>query len=148
RKRRPMRIGLTYDLRDDYLAEGYHPHEVAEFDRADTIDALEAAIRAAGHETDRIGSAYRLIERLARADEPRWDLVFNIAEGLRGYGRESLVPSLLDAYDIPYTFSDPLVCAATLHKAVAKHIMRDCGVPTPDFAVVERPQDIASINLP
>ena len=88
-----MRIGITYDLRDDYLAEGYSETETAEFDRADTIDALATALRELGYEVDRIGRAKRLVERLARGD--RWDLVFNISEGLRGLCRESQVPSLL-----------------------------------------------------
>ena len=32
-----MNIGITYDLRDDYLKEGYSYEETAEFDRIDTI---------------------------------------------------------------------------------------------------------------
>ena len=47
-------------------------------------------------------------------------MVFNIAEGLNGFGREALAPALLDDYGIPYTFSDPLVLTLTLHKAMAK----------------------------
>jgi D-alanine-D-alanine ligase len=54
------------------------------------------------------------MQRLLEGD--RWDLVFNIAEGLRGYAREAQIPCLLDAYEIPYTFSDPLILALTLHK--------------------------------
>src|SRR5688572_5581941 len=112
-----MKVGLTYDLRDDWRAEGYSEHEVAEFDRADTIEALERALRGMGHQPERIGHAKRLMPRLLAGE--RWELVLNIAEGLRGFGRESLVPALLDAWDIPYVFSDPLVCALTLHKAQA-----------------------------
>ena len=107
-----MRIGLTYDLRADYLAAGYGEEETAEFDRPDTIEAVADALRTLGHEPDRIGNAWRLVERLARGD--RWDLVFNIAEGLFGIGREAQVPALLDLYQIPYTFSDPLVMALSL----------------------------------
>src|SRR5678815_5320587 len=77
-----MFIGLTYDLRQDYLDAGYGEGETAEFDRPDTIEAIENALRALGHETDRIGRVTALVERLARGD--RWDLVFNIAEGLHG----------------------------------------------------------------
>ncbi len=141
-----MRIGLTYDLRDDYLAEGWPLDQAAEFDRADTVDAVESALRATGAQTDRIGHARALMGRLLRGD--RWDLVFNFAEGTRGYGRESLVPALLDAFGIPYTFSDPLVCAVTLHKATAKRLLRDQGVPTPDFALVEGAEDGARVDLP
>lgn len=140
-----MLIGLTYDLRQDYLDAGYGEEETAEFDRPDTIDAIEGALRELGHETDRIGSVSALVERLAPPRGDRWDLVFNIAEGLHGIGREAQVPALLDAYGIPYTFSDPLVCALCLHKPMTKRIVRDLGVPTPDFAVVHQEKDIDSV---
>lgn len=138
-----MLIGLTYDLRRDYLAEGYSEEETAEFDRPDTIDAIEGALRELGHETDRIGHARSLVQRLAKGD--RWDLVFNIAEGLRGFGREAQVPALLDVYGIPYTFSDPLVLALSLHKGMALHVVRDLGLPTAEFAVVADEGDLAAI---
>ncbi|MCA9263402.1 MAG: hypothetical protein KDA60_06115 [Planctomycetales bacterium] len=130
-----MHIALTYDLRDDYLAAGYGELETAEFDRPDTIDALDDALKSLGHETVRIGHLRNLVSALARGD--RWDLVFNICEGLRGAGREGQVPAVLDAYDIPYTFADPAVMAVCLHKALAKMVVRDAGLPTPRFAVVE-----------
>jgi D-alanine-D-alanine ligase len=141
-----MKIGMTYDLRDDYLQRGYTPEETAEFDRVDTIDALDEAIRACGHETERIGNAGQLVQRLARGET--WDLVFNIAEGLHGVGREALVPALLDAYRIPYTFSDPLVLALTLHKGMTKAVLRGAGIPTADFAVVGSPGDVEAVSLP
>ena len=140
-----MRIGLTYDLRQDYLAEGYSEEETAEFDRPDTIDALEGALRELGHETDRIGHARALVARLAAGD--RWHLVFNVAEGLRGFGREAQVPALLDVYGIPYTFSDPLVLALALHKGMTNHVVRDLGLPVADFAVVADEADLAAVAL-
>ena len=33
-----MRIGLTYDLRSEYLAQGYSKDETAEFDKEETVD--------------------------------------------------------------------------------------------------------------
>lgn len=141
-----MRIGITYDLRDDYLARGFDHEETAEFDRAETIDAIYDAISRLGHTPIRIGSVMDLVPRLASGE--RWDLVFNIAEGLYGLGREALVPALLDAYRIPYVFSDPLVMAVTLHKGIAKTILRGMGIPTPDFAVVESLGRIPEIRIP
>ena len=141
-----MKIGITYDLRNDYLAEGYGEEETAEFDHPKTIAAIEAALRDLGYETDRIGHIRALAKRLVAGQ--RWDLVFNIAEGLRGFGREAQVPALLDAYDIPYTFSDPLVLTLTLHKGMMKRVIRDLGIPTPAFAVVESPEEIAGVRLP
>ena len=130
-----MKIGLTYDLRSEYLAEGYSALETAEFDREETIESLENSLKVLGHRTDRIGNARRLIERLGRGD--RWDIVFNIAEGLRGIGREAQVPAILDVYGIPYTFSDPLVMSLTLHKGMSKRVIRDAGISTSDFFVFE-----------
>jgi D-alanine-D-alanine ligase len=138
-----MKIGITYDLREQYLAEGYGEEETAEFDRADTIDSIENALRELGHETDRIGHARELVQRLASGD--RWDLVFNICEGLRGTGREAQVPAILDLYEIPFTFADPCVMSVCLDKGVTKSVVRNIGVPTPRFAVILDEESIAEL---
>ncbi|MBN1557428.1 MAG: D-alanine--D-alanine ligase [Lentisphaerae bacterium] len=135
-----MHIGLVYDLRSDYLADGFASEDVAEFDSASTIDALEAAIRDNGHDVERIGRGRALAARLAAGS--RWDLVFTIAEGCGGRCREAQVPALLELYGLPYTFSDPLVCAATLDKAVAKRLVLARGLPTPGFRVVRNTADL------
>jgi D-alanine-D-alanine ligase len=141
-----MRIGMTYDLRDDYLAAGFSEEETAEFDRVSTIEAIENALGRMGHEPVQIGNIQSLVQQLAAGK--KWDLVFNIAEGLYGYGREAQVPALLDAYRIPYVFSGPLVQTITLHKGMAKHVIRDKGLPTADFAVIESIDDIDRAELP
>jgi D-alanine-D-alanine ligase len=141
----PWHIGLVYDLRKDYLAEGYSQEEVAEFDSEATIQELENAIRSLGHRTTRIGNARALAGRLVKGE--RWDLVFNVAEGLHGRSRESQVPCLLELYGIGYTFSDPLVCAVTLDKAVAKRLVASAGLATPGFCVVASQADLARVKL-
>lgn len=135
-----MRIGLTFDLRSAYLLEGYSLEETAEFDRDSTIEGIEQALHSLGYSTDRIGHVRQLAGRLVKGD--RWDLVFNISEGLHGIGREAQVPCLLDAYGIPYTFSDPLALTLTLHKGMTKQIIRDAGLNTPGFFVVHSEVDI------
>jgi len=141
-----MKIGIAYDLKEDYIKEGYGEEDAAEFDRIETIEEIEKALHENGFQTERIGNLKSLVRRLA--DNQRWDMVFNIAEGMYGIGREAQVPALLDAYCIPYTFSDPLVLALTLHKGMTKTIVRDKGIRTPDFYVVEKEHDIENINLP
>jgi D-alanine-D-alanine ligase len=141
-----LKIGLTYDLRDDYLKEGYSLEDTAEFDLPDTIEAIEKVILDNGFGVDRIGNIKALTRRLVAGD--RWDLVFNIAEGMYGFGREAQVPAILEAYNIPYTFSDPLGHAISLQKGTTKHILRDLGVPTPDFAVVSNVTDMDAVDLP
>jgi D-alanine-D-alanine ligase len=142
---RTMHIGITYDLRSDYLAAGYSQEETAEFDQAATIDGIDGALCELGHTADRIGHARNLIERLASGD--RWDLVFNICEGLLGLGREAQVPAILDVYEIPYTFSDPSVLCLSLDKALTKTVLRASGLPTPDWHVVRQLVDVDRCDL-
>jgi D-alanine-D-alanine ligase len=146
--RRPnrLRIGITYDLRETWMEAGYSEVDTAEFDRRDTIDSIAAALDTLGYDTDPIGNLQQLTRRLVAGD--RWDMVFNICEGMHGWGREAQVPAILDAYQIPYVFSDPLVCSLTLHKGMTKDVVRAAGVATPDFVVVNEPGSVRHIKLP
>lgn len=128
-----MRIGLVYDLRDDYRALGFSEEDVAEFDSIETIDELAAALVALGCTVIRVGRGQALAERFVGGE--RFDLVFSIAEGIKGRSREAQVPALCELFDQPYLFSDPLTLAASLDKEIAKRLVRDAGVPTPEFAV-------------
>ena len=141
-----MRIGITYDLRTDYLAAGYSPEDIAEFDSVETIEAIERVLRGTGHATERIGHIGRLRTRLA--DDARWGMGFNIAEGLRGADREARVPALLEGCGVPYTFSDPRALTAGLDKGMSKRLARDAGVRTADFEVVTRLADAERCALP
>jgi D-alanine-D-alanine ligase len=131
-----MRIALVYDLRDDYRALGFSEDDVAEFDSIDTIDQLAGALETLGCETIRVGRGQALAARLVAGE--RFDLVFSIAEGVKGRAREAQVPALCELFDQPYLFSDPLTMAASLDKAIAKRLVRDAGVLTPAFAVAEQ----------
>lgn len=143
---RSLRFGVTYDLRDDYRALGYSEEETAEFDAEVTIAAICDALKSLGHRPVRIGNIRKLTEALSKGE--RWDAVFNMCEGLKGWGREAQAPALLEAYDIPYVFSDPLTLALTLDKAMTKRVVRDAGVPTADFTVVEREADETALAFP
>lgn len=141
-----MKIGFTYDFKDDYLKMGFSAVEVAEFDTVETIEGIENSLKKLGHSVDRIGSVTALISRVSAGD--RWDLVFNIAEGVYGVGREAAVPAILDVYKIPYVFSDPMVLSLTLHKGMAKRIVRDAGIKTPQFHIVYSVDDIKNVDIP
>ena len=137
---------MTFDLYDEYEAQGYSQLEIAEFDSEETIQNIERNLQRLGFETERVGNASKLMQAL---DEGRrWDLVFNICEGLHGTGREALVPAILDNYEIPYTFSEPLALTLSLHKDMGKRVMRDLGIRTPEFMLVEEEADIAKVNIP
>lgn len=141
-----LHIGLTYDLREDYLKAGYSEVETAEFDSPETIEGIENALLQLGYAVQRIGNVKQLAARLVAGD--RWDLVFNICEGMHGIGREAQVPALLDAYQVPYVLSDTLTCALTLHKGMTKDVVRAAGIATPDYAIVHERSDVKNITLP
>ena len=137
---------MTYDSKEHWLKRGFAKEEVAEFDGQETIDAIQNALTDLGYQTERIGGLEALAGMLLAGG--RADMVFNICEGMYGIGREAQVPAILDAYRIPYTFSDAAVLAVTLHKGLTKRIARELGVATADFALVEVEDDIEEIRLP
>jgi D-alanine-D-alanine ligase len=140
-----MRIGLTFDLRSWYIDRGYSMDETAEFDKQETVDALENSLKIMGHETEPVGNTFQLIEALASGK--RWDMVFNIAEGLYGDGRESVVPAILDQYKIPYVFSGPVIMGISLNKHLAKLVVAAAGVPVSPGCLINELKDLGNCNL-
>lgn len=140
-----MKVGLTFDLRSWYIDRGYSMDETAEFDKQETIDALENSLKIMGYETEPIGNSFQLIEAIAAGR--RWDIVFNIAEGLYGDGRESVVPAILDQYKIPYVFSGPVIMGLSLNKHLAKLVVSAAGVPVSPGILVGESADLDKCNL-
>ncbi len=141
-----IKVGLTYDLKEDYLRLGYTTAQVAEFDSPETIDALDHALTSFGFEVIRIGNIFGLVNFLSSGN--RCDLVFNICEGMYGIAREAQVPCLLDAYQIPYVFSEPDILNLTLDKGLTKLILRQAGILTADFKVVSQLSELQNIDIP
>ena len=115
--------------------------EYAEWDSAETIDAVARALARYG-EVVRLEARDEFPERL-RAERP--DIVFNIAEGLRGPNREAHVPAICEFYGVPYSGSDPFTLALCLDKARTKEILRANGVPTADWVLARDAGDVERI---
>jgi D-alanine-D-alanine ligase len=123
-----VRIGLTYNLKPP----GATGDQFEEFDSLETVEALEGALRARGHEPLRLGWGEEMLDLLARE---RVDGVFNFAEGFGGRGRESQVPAMLEMLGIPFTASGPLEIAITLDKPLAKLLAKAHGIATAPWYV-------------
>jgi D-alanine-D-alanine ligase len=141
-----MRLAFTFDLKSAWLARGLDEEAAAEFDSPVTIEAIAGHFSTRGFQVDRVGGVHELLPRLAAGE--RWDLALNICEGHLGSAREALVPALLEHAGIPTLFSDAAVLALCLRKDFSKRVVRDAGVPTADFLLVESLADLNDLTLP
>ena len=145
-----MLIGIAFDLKSDYAAlaaqrAGAPDDLLEEFDSLATVEGIEAALVGAGHRVLRLGGGRTLLRNLL--DTPV-DLVFNIAEGFGTRSREAHVPAVCEMLGVAYTHSDPLTCATTLDKAVAKRLVAACKIPTAAFEVIDDVRALETLALP
>ncbi|NUS47067.1 MAG: D-alanine--D-alanine ligase [Gemmatimonadaceae bacterium] len=116
--------------------------EYAEWDSAETIAAVERALARHG-EVVRLEATDDFPQRLRDA---RPDIVFNIAEGLRGPNREAHVPAICEFYGIPYSGSDPFTLTLCLDKARTKEILRAHDIPTADWWLVRSAGQLTALE--
>jgi D-alanine-D-alanine ligase len=133
-------VGGYFAAPSTVAADSAPDDEFAEWDSAETIDAVAAAL-----------AAYGDIVRLEANDDfpqmlrdARVDIVFNIAEGLRGVNREAHVPAICEFYGIPYSASDPFTLSLCLDKAKTKEVLAYHGIPTARFSVAGRESGIGN----
>ena len=139
-----MKIGLTYDLKEDIEAGKDVPEDaLEEYDSIEVVKSITAALRALGHTTVRMGGGRKF---LAKVLAGKVDFVFNIAEG-RGSlrSREAQVPAVLEMLGIPYSGSDPQTLAITLDKPLAKQLIKEAGIPTPPWLLIQSQQALKAI---
>jgi len=130
-----MFIGLTFDVKGTAPGTAAGDDAEEEFDSPETIAALADVLRSLGHEVELLGDGEPFLRRVLDGRRP--DFVFNFAEGTGiGRAREARVPAVLEMLGIPYSGSDPLTLAVTLDKECAKRLVRDAGVPTPNWLLI------------
>jgi D-alanine-D-alanine ligase len=128
-----MKVAFTYNLR---LTDVRETEKEAEYDSAETVNAIAQALEAAGHAVEKVevsGPASSLLDRLEAIDP---DIIFNTAEGDRGRMREALYPALFEELGIPFTGSDAYTNAITLDKWLTKLLLQRAGVETARGALV------------
>ena len=92
---------------------------------------VEDSLERLGHEVVPIDVGMDLVARL---HEARPDVVFVALHG-RG-GEDGTVQELLEVLGIPYTGSAVHACVRCADKVLAKHALRDGGLPTPDWVLL------------
>ena len=89
---------------------------------------VEDALDRLGHEVIPIDAGVDLIRRLREAAP---DVAFIAMHGRDG--EDGTVQELLEILGIPYTGSGVLACTRAMDKVLAKHLMIEAGIPTPEF---------------
>lgn len=89
---------------------------------------VQDGLQRLGHEVVGIDVGPSLVEQLL-AESP--DAVFIALHGRDG--EDGTVQGLLEALGLPYTGSPPSACMRCTDKVLAKHLMREAGIPTPPF---------------
>src|SRR5436305_12644780 len=89
---------------------------------------VQHALEGLGHEVVSVDVGSELVQRLG-AERP--DIAFVSLHGRDG--EDGTIQELLEVMGITYTGSGVSACIRAADKVIAKHAMRDQGIPTPDF---------------
>jgi D-alanine-D-alanine ligase len=89
---------------------------------------VQDALERLGHDVIPIDVGADLVDRLT---SERPEMAFVALHGRDG--EDGTVQELLEVMGIPYTGSGVSACIRAADKVLAKHAMRDHGIPTPDF---------------
>ncbi|MBA4067292.1 MAG: D-alanine--D-alanine ligase [Isosphaera sp.] len=117
-----------------------HPEAGSEHDILDTVADIAKVLAAAGFDARKLGvdrDPRPLLDELRRRPPLA---VFNLFEGLATRpGTEVSVAALLEWLDVPFTGCPSPALVLGRDKIRAKHLLAAAGLPTPAYAVVERP---------
>jgi D-alanine-D-alanine ligase len=138
----PLRVGIAYNLKKGAAADAEDME--AEYDSFDTIRAIREALEGAGLSVELLEADDGFVEKVKNAGV---DIVFNIAEGTHGRGREAQVPAILNFLGIPFSGSDETTLGLALDKALTKRYLSTYGVETPAYRIVKSPDQSPGPSL-
>ena len=154
-KNKKLNVALSYNVKPEVdsisvrtplslLSKNASANDIfAEWDSIDTINAVKNALEL-HHNVIMIEANEEAFEKFRKV---RPDIVFNIAEGFYGVGREAQIPAMLDMLNIPYTGSDPLTLATCLNKARTKEILSYYKIPNAKFFVIDSLESLKDFDL-
>ncbi|HEV7527955.1 MAG TPA: D-alanine--D-alanine ligase [Solirubrobacteraceae bacterium] len=88
----------------------------------------QEALARLGHEVVAIDADAQLVSRLREAQPDAALIAMHGPDG-----EDGTMQALLEALGVPYTGSAPAACMCATDKVLAKHLMRNAAIPTPEF---------------
>lgn len=140
-----MKIAIIYN-RDSQAVINLFGQQNKEKYGMQTIHAIRDALKSYGHIVKTFEGDKSIIRNLEEfmptvISGERPGFVFNLSYGIQGRSRYTHIPAILEMLGIPYIGSAPATHAMALDKVVTKMILLQNGLPTPRFAVLEKPSD-------
>jgi D-alanine-D-alanine ligase len=146
-----MRVALLANIKPKQNVTQWHEQfeddTFAEWDSIETIEAVREALASHPDVECEIVEAVPDIA-LPRLMVRKYDIVFNIAEAMRGAAREAQFPAVMEMLGIPYTGSGPLTLAIALDKARTKEVLSYNGIPVARFTTSDDTSASLSKLLP
>ena len=122
-----MRVAILHDRLPEDASPDLSDNLVQAREVRDALIELDHEVETLAMGEDSANTSHEL----ARI---RPEVVFNLIESPSGQGRLiHLAPALLESLRLPYTGADNYAMACTSNKLTAKRIMREAGLPTPDW---------------
>lgn len=129
-----MRILILYNVAGT-IKKGDELDMVCEQEIQIIVPLVATLLRTKGYEVETLETNHSLWENL-KAKKSSFDLILNLAEAFGGTNsNEVLVPTMLEALEIPFTGATAHNMTITMDKAQTKLIALANGVPTPAYQV-------------
>ena len=125
-----MRIGLVFDIREDY---GLEASDVTfcDFNYLSDMQYLQNTLEQSGHYVLPVGAPHSFARMLREDKLKDIDIIMNFGEGFLSRNREGIVPALCEIFHLPYTGSDAFAMVLTLDKHITMLYAESLGIHTP-----------------
>lgn len=137
-----MKIGLFYDTAKDHKLDTDSLY--FDFSSIEEVEYVKRNLEVLGHSIIMISDIKEFIRNIEFYKD-NIDIVFNMYEGIKSRNRESLVPAVCEAYEIPYTGSDAFGTALTLNKFFLRLYVVTLGIKVPYCIRVINTQQLKTI---
>lgn len=132
----------------DFEGAEADPENKAREDVKDVAEDVLRILNAGGCEASGLGVTNDVGAALATLTQTNPDAVFNLCESIHGDNRfESLMPSLMDLADIPFTGSCSFGLSLALRKEKVKDILRGRNIPVARGCLISAAAECARLSL-
>jgi D-alanine-D-alanine ligase len=148
-----MKVAIVYNRKSEKVINVFGTRNQERYGQK-AIQRISDCLKKGGHQVialegdrDLIDNLEEFMPRVMKGERP--GMVFNLAYGIQGQARYTHVPGILEMVGLPYVGSGPMAHSLALDKVVAKMIFVQHGLSTPEFAVLDSPdQAVPDLQYP